>query len=101
MVGAETWEPVMTAAGYRCQCTGACGRTHPKGRGRCETEHTRRHLLIAAPADPTITPTQAAALPASALRAWCRACYDHATRAARQATKAEPPQVDDVFGGAA
>ncbi len=50
---------------------------------------------------PPIAPTQAAALRPRQLRAWCQACYDHTTRTARRAAKAQPPQTDDLFGGAA
>ncbi|ATL27587.1 hypothetical protein [Streptomyces formicae] len=92
LTGTATWRPVMVAAGFRCQCTGACGNPHAKGGGRCPREHDhytskhhgRRIRLIAAPTDPLATPVAAAALPATDLVAWCPKCHAAAARAARK-----------------
>ncbi|WP_129286475.1 hypothetical protein [Streptomyces sp. GZWMJZ-114] len=92
LAGLSTWRPVMRAAGFRCQCTGACGNPHAKSEGRCPREHdayTSKHgervRLIAAPADPLTREVAAAATPVGALLAWCAPCHSAATRAARRA----------------
>ncbi|MGW8380191.1 hypothetical protein [Streptomyces sp. ODS28] len=97
IVFADQWRAVMDAAGYRCQCAGACGSKHSKGEGRCERVHDQyadKHhgpaRLLAAPVDPTLSPRAAAELPPSGLRAWCEGCHGAATRAARKAARAEP-----------
>jgi hypothetical protein len=102
IVYAATWRKVMTAAGFRCQCTGACGNPHHSGAGRCPREHDRYASkrrgpirLTAAPADPA-TPAQAAArLPVAALRAWCSDCRDGAARAARRTARTTPGTSQD------
>lgn len=72
IVGAEVWRLVMSAAGYQCQCSGRCGKTHACDRRAVPGQPP----LVVAPADPTIPAVVAAALPASDLRAWClRACW--------------------------
>ncbi|MEU1115089.1 MULTISPECIES: hypothetical protein [unclassified Streptomyces] len=104
LTGATTWRPVMRAAGFRCQCTGACGNPHTKGQGRCPREHdhyTREHQghrvrLIAAPADPLTTAVAAAAMAAADLVAWCPECHTAAARRARKAT-APPVQAPGLF----
>ncbi|GGU63565.1 hypothetical protein GCM10010211_30750 [Streptomyces albospinus] len=95
--GAALFRSVMTAAGWRCQCTGACGQPHAQSEGRCPREHdgyAGKHggpvRLMAAPADPTITHFQAAALPAQELRAWCPGCLAVAQRLAKQQTPDTP-----------
>jgi hypothetical protein len=94
---ADTWRPVMCAAGFRCQCRGECGNDHKKGKGRCPREHDQlasKHRgpvrLLAAPADPIVTGLAAARLPTARLRAWCPDCLDGARRAANRQARAEP-----------
>ncbi|MFD9691053.1 hypothetical protein ACFWXO_35420 [Kitasatospora sp. NPDC059088] len=90
------WRAVLAAAAGRCQCRGTCGKSHAKDRGRCPALHGgygHRHgtgpiRLAAAPAEPadlTLPPHRAAALPKTSLAAWCPACLDATTRAARAA----------------
>jgi hypothetical protein len=81
---------VMTAAAWRCQCTGACGQPHAQSDGRCPREHDSyagKHggpiSLIAAPADPRTPARQAVALSAGELRAWCPTCHSAANRPLR------------------
>jgi hypothetical protein len=96
IVAASLFRTVMAAAGGRCQCEGECGQPHAKSDGRCPREHDHyasKHggpvRLMAAAADPLTPDRQAAALPASALRAWCPQCFTAARRTAqRQATHA-------------
>ncbi|MGW6476693.1 hypothetical protein ACWGDS_01830 [Streptomyces sp. NPDC055059] len=102
--GIATWRPVMQAAQFRCQCTGACGNPHGKSEGRCPHEHdayTSKHghrvRLIAAPADPLATAVAAAALPASELLAWCAGCHTAAARAARRAASAPAVEAPGLF----
>ncbi|MEV0027325.1 hypothetical protein AB0H45_35095 [Streptomyces atroolivaceus] len=77
----RVWAVVMSAAGHRCHCTGACGCKHSKTGLRCD-KTTEYVALIAAPADLTLTATAAAAVPAGELLAWCPPC--HSKAAARQ-----------------
>lgn len=102
------WEAVMNTAGYVCQCTGQCGKTHRQSQGRCDRAHGQRaavhggHIvLLAAPADPahlTLPPHRVAALPVTALAAWCPACHDSArNRATKQARTTTPPESDALF----
>lgn len=97
IVGADLFAAVMDAAGGRCHCTGQCGQSHRKTEGRCHREHdgyggqhVGRVRLLAAPADPATTELAAAALPVSALRAWCPACFTAARRAAQRTAAAVP-----------
>ncbi|MFB7761478.1 hypothetical protein [Streptomyces xiamenensis] len=97
IVCASLWKAVMRAAGWRCQCRGACGQPHKKGDGRCTHEHgkyaSKRRApvrLTAAPADPAITGIAAARLPRGELAAWCPGCLDQARRAARKAAASAP-----------
>lgn len=73
LAGAATWLPVMQAAGFRCQCTGGCGRSHAKDKGRCRREHRTWCHLVAAPAEPTGDPHRDAVAP---LVAYCPNCFD-------------------------
>ncbi|GGQ66186.1 hypothetical protein [Kitasatospora griseola] len=102
------WQAVMAAASGRCQCRGACGKSHAKHEGRCEREHGthRTHAggqvrLIAAPADPAdllLPDHQVAALPKNRLAAWCPACHHAAhTTARKAATAAQPPAEPDAL----
>lgn len=69
------WRAVMEAAGYQCQCSGgACGSRHASSGMRCHRTATHRRLL-AAPADLTLSPAAAAAVPAEQLLAWCPDCH--------------------------
>ncbi|MFF4949754.1 hypothetical protein [Streptomyces chattanoogensis] len=104
MVGARLFRIVMTAAAWRCQCTGACGQPHAQTEGRCPREHdgyAGKHggpvRLMAAPADPHMTGRQAAALPAGALRAWCPNCLAAAWRTARQHSPDTPADQRSLF----
>ncbi|MFF7290692.1 hypothetical protein [Streptomyces griseorubiginosus] len=74
------WQAVMEAADYQCQCEGGlCGSKHPKTGLRCfrTTGHVR---LIVAPADLTLSPVAAAAVPTEQLRAWCADCHTKAQK---------------------
>jgi hypothetical protein len=104
LVGAETWLPVMEAAGYRCSCTGACGNKHTVSEGHCDRVHNvwiskyGQIHLIAAPADLTEAVFPGAALKSQPLVAWCPPCYDGARRKAKRAVAAaEPEGLLDLF----
>lgn len=85
----STWQAVVAAADGQCQCTGACGRPHRPGNGRCVVGPGWTGTLVAAPANPTLAFHQAAALPPQELRAWCPACWKDAVRKARAAQRCE------------
>ncbi|MGX4737167.1 hypothetical protein [Kitasatospora griseola] len=102
------WQAVIAAAAGRCQCRGACGKSHAKDGGRCGREHggyQQHHgggtvRLLAAPADPAdllLPPHRAAALPKRALAAWCPTCHDAALAAARRTARASAPAVPDAL----
>ncbi|GAA3852020.1 hypothetical protein GCM10023084_02770 [Streptomyces lacrimifluminis] len=106
MVGAEVWQDVMTLAGDRCQCQGACGKKHAgpdRKPGRCEREQEEyvkgrgRIRLLAIPRDPSLPFHEAARLPARRLIAFCPECSDGVRRAIGRAAKAQAPQVDGLF----
>lgn len=103
MVGAETWQRVMTEAGWRCECTGQCGKAHVKTEGRCGTDHGSQHPLAVVAADPTAS--LHAAVTGAELVALCAGCQAGAKRAAikaaEQATAARIDQLDlfDLTGG--
>ncbi|MEV0285573.1 hypothetical protein AB0H36_15790 [Kribbella sp. NPDC050820] len=84
MLGAEAWLLVMNGAGWRCECTGECGRSHTKTGGRCGTEHGRSHRLAAVPADLLASPFQATT-GAVDLVAMCVTCQAGAKRVATKA----------------
>ncbi|MFD8663574.1 hypothetical protein ACFV1V_33865 [Streptomyces globisporus] len=96
----RAWAAVMSAAGHRCHCTGACGNRHSKSDLHCDatTDHV---ALLAAPADLTLSPTAAAAVPVAELLAWCPDCHRRATarqRAAdRERQRAEQPEPPALF----
>lgn len=96
----RVWAVVMSAAGHRCHCTGACGSQHSKTGMQCDatTEHT---ALLAAPADLTLPTAAAAAVPAGDLLAWCSDCHRKAAarqRAdARQRARQEAPEPPGLF----
>lgn len=85
LVCADAWSAVMTAAGHRCTCTGACGQKHTIGGGQCDATNGRAGTrpLIASPADPARGLTVAAAA-AAPLAAWCQDCWGKALGAARR-----------------
>lgn len=86
LVCATTWQTVMSAAGYRCQCTGSCGSQHSRTGGRCDRAHDQSgERLAAAPADLTLRPIDAARLPVSDLLAWCTGCRSKTARRQRAA----------------
>ncbi|WP_327401333.1 hypothetical protein OG194_14875 [Streptomyces sp. NBC_01288] len=98
------WLLVMEAAGYRCQCTGACGQPHAKTDGRCPREHDgysskhgHRIRLMAAPVDPLVTGIAAARLPATELLAWCPDCHSAAARLARKQAPASSVDQGGLF----
>jgi hypothetical protein len=105
VVGAELWSAVMSAAGYRCQCEGACGSKHtPTGQRTAGVQHRCPRTaasgappLVVAPVEPTVPACVAAALPAGDLRAWCPACYAGALAVARRAERNAPEPTDDLF----
>lgn len=84
LVCANTWQVVMEAADYRCQCAGACGSQHSRTGHRCDRQHDQAgERLAAAPVDLTLRPVDAARLPAADLLAWCEGCRTKATRRQR------------------
>ena len=91
-VPAPTWVHVVTVAGRRCECTGACGRDHSRrdGDGRCPTgsERITRDRLVAAPTDPSVPTARAYRVPVEDLQAWCPGCLVRARRLA--ATTRQP-----------
>ncbi|GGV39571.1 hypothetical protein GCM10010495_66170 [Kitasatospora herbaricolor] len=103
LAGADLWQAVMAAAAGRCQCRGTCGKSHAKDGGRCPREHSHlAHHLIAAPAEPAdllLAPHQAAALPKTALAAWCPPCHDATLSAARKTRRTAAPaaEPDSLF----
>ncbi|MFB7663944.1 hypothetical protein ACFC1R_08350 [Kitasatospora sp. NPDC056138] len=92
------WLVVLAAAAGRCQCRGTCGKKHDKDGGRCKTVHgTGPVRLRAAPAEPAdlLLPShKAAALPKTALIAWCPECHDATRRAAAKAREADAPATE-------
>jgi hypothetical protein len=105
IIGAELWSRVMSAADFKCECFGSCGSKHtPTGKRTPGKTHVcdRRAVpgappLVIAPADPTVPPVVAAALPASDLRAWCPRCFGGAVAVARREARAQPAQVESLF----
>ncbi len=108
LAGAGLWQAVVAAAAGRCQCRGACGKSHTKDGGRCIREHggyQQHHgggtvRLLAAPADPAnllLPPHWIAALPKRALAAWCMACHDGALAAARKARRSTASTEPDAL----
>jgi len=96
LVGADTWTRVLGEAGWRCECTGECGRPHAKSEGRCLVEHGRGHRLIAAPINPAVSVVRATSAP---LMAWCSGCADLAKRIAATHPDSTDPTQLDLFGG--
>lgn len=96
----RAWAAVMSAAGHRCHCTGACGNRHSKSAMRCDRS-TRDAQMLAAPADLTLSPVAAAAVPVAELLAWCSVCHRKATTRQRAADaerqRAEQPEPDSLF----
>ncbi|MGW0559954.1 hypothetical protein ACWDZ4_04810 [Streptomyces sp. NPDC003016] len=96
IAGAELFNAVMDAADWRCQCEGACGRTHTRG-GMCRESHNHLTRLVIAPKQPTGTTADADVSEAKHLRAWCPRCVDRVNAAARAAAleeqSEEPPSL--------
>jgi hypothetical protein len=90
------WNAVTTRADGRCECAGACGRSHSKTKTefRCDRQHGHGKVrLIVAPVDLSLSPIEAAHVPVSGLRAWCPDCHRlarrrHAQTAAQRAQHA-------------
>lgn len=99
MIGAQTWQTVLSGAGWRCECTGQCGKPHTKTQRRCGIVHSAAHRLAAVPADPTVTLT--AAVTGAALVALCAGCETATRRAAINAQTTTDPEQLDLFGDAA
>jgi hypothetical protein len=94
-----TWTAVMRAAGWRCECTGECGRPHSATGERCGVvDETRAAgVLRAAPTNPAAGLTVAVTATADDMSAWC---YLGATlRARREAATAAAAAQPDLFGG--
>ncbi len=98
MLATPTWVLVVTVAGRRCECAGACGRAHAEGAGRCARGMGGGvvHRLFAAPRDPGVPAVSAWRVPVEDLAAWCATCLDAARRAAARTTA--PRDVDQVAG---
>ncbi|MFD3644622.1 hypothetical protein [Streptomyces griseus] len=89
----------MAAAEHRCHCTGACGNRHSKSGLHCDRS-TRDAQMLVAPADLTLSPVAAAAVPVAELLAWCPGCHRKATarqRAADAERQREQPEPDSLF----
>jgi hypothetical protein len=104
IVGAGLWQAVMSAAGYRCQCSGQCGAKHADGDGRCVNAHGgydgKRHAPIrleAAPIDPAVKDAAAVRLPAGQLMAWCPGCRTAVLRRVARARRREAPEHPALF----
>lgn len=97
----RVWAVVMSAADDQCQCTGACGSRHADSGLRCY-KTTDFAALLAAPADLTLTPVAAAAVPVGELLAWCPGCHRRAEFRQRAAARerarqdAEPAALFDL-----
>ncbi|MET9515042.1 hypothetical protein [Streptomyces sp. NPDC002994] len=96
IAGAELFNAVMDAADWRCQCEGACGRTHIPG-GMCRESHGHGTRLVIAPKQPTGTTADAEVRDVEHLRAWCPRCVAGVSAAARAAAleeqSEEPPSL--------
>ncbi len=96
----RAWAAVMSAAEHRCHCTGACGSKHSKSGLRCDRS-TRDAQMLAAPADLTLSPVAAAAVPVAELLAWCPGCHRRAAARQRAADserqRTEQPEPDSLF----
>jgi hypothetical protein len=86
LAGRDTWEAVIAAAGYRCQCTRP-HKSHKNAKpdGRCEAAHgTAGVRLVAGPETPSHDPARAMTDAGAALMAWCGPCWDLEVNAARR-----------------
>lgn len=90
----QRWLAVMERAGWRCECSGQCGRAGH----RCGSGHAPGYPLHVVPAVPA-GDAAAAALPACALVALCAGCRAGADRAAARAADSAA-QPDALFGPA-
>jgi hypothetical protein len=90
LAGRDTWEAVIAAAGYQCQCT----RPHKSHRsapdGRCEAAHGVAGVrLVAGPETPSHDPARTMAGADVGLSAWCGDCWDLEVRAAARRRRDE------------
>jgi hypothetical protein len=95
-VARPAWPEVMDRASWRCECAGACGRSH-----RCQAEHFPARPLHLVPVWPA-GDVAAAHMPAAALVAMCPACQDGAVRQAATDAAARAPHAclfDDNAAG--
>lgn len=99
IVGAGLYLQVITAAGFTCQCQGACGKKHKDNGGKCPQPHHDRpgRRLLAIPRDPTAPFVEAARMPARRLIAFCPACSDGVRRVVNRAVKAASAPTDGLF----
>jgi hypothetical protein len=103
LIGQATWTEVMDRAGYRCQCSGQCGRPHTKNEGRCPQSHGhymgRRDgaHLIAAAKDYTPSVYDQVRTPVGDLMAWCASCHDGTRRAYQRKVAAMPDETPSLF----
>jgi anti-sigma regulatory factor (Ser/Thr protein kinase) len=88
----ERWLAVMERAGWRCECSGQCGRAGH----RCPAGHAPGYPLHVVPAIPA-GEASAAALPASALIALCSSCRTGSDRRAARQADADAPEPDALF----
>ncbi|TDW65618.1 hypothetical protein [Kribbella pratensis] len=95
LIGAWVWEETMTAAQWRCECAGQCGRPHTKTKGRCGTIHGTAHRLAVVAADPLATLT--AAVTATERVALCATCETGVRRTAEAARTTTEPAQPDLF----
>lgn len=96
LAAVDTWRPVMEAAGWRCQCTGGCGKTHAKEpEHRCKATHKPDCLLVASAATPTDNPHADTRGP---LVAYCPDCYAGHKRAFNRAQKLVEAPKEPLFG---
>jgi hypothetical protein len=96
LVGTNTWDRVLGEAGWRCECTGDCGRPHTNSGNRCPTKHGPMRQLAVVPVNPTVS--TAAASSGEPLLAMCHGCASGAKRAAGQAAAQQgPAEQPDLF----
>ncbi len=92
-----TWRTVARAFGWRCSCTGVCGRTHARTEGRCPAESPRERLY-AAPSDLAVPEQAAHRVPVGDLALWCGPCLDSARRRTSMPAPAAGEALFDLLG---
>ena len=85
LVSPVVWVQVVTDAGRRCECRGACGVEHGAVGARCSAAG-RGRTLLAAPRDPSTPADLVALCPRELLSAWCPGCLGAARREAGTAS---------------